>query len=168
MEKRYHMRKLTTALVVVLLVMTAQVSAKTSPQAGAMSLHLVQKIYIEDMGTSPEAARFRLLLEDQLSENGFVVVAKREEADAVLGGAVSLVRPGVFGGPADINVTARLNSPDGTRLWSVNTGGQIVILNPVSSLKFNEPLEYRAKELVRKLSHAREQSAKAAGIKVTK
>jgi len=37
-------------------------------------------------GTSPEAARFRLLLEDQLFENGFVVVAKREEADAVLSG----------------------------------------------------------------------------------
>ena len=56
----------------------------------------------------------------------------------------------------------------GVRLWSVNSGGQIVILNPVSSLKFNEPIEYRAKELARKLSHAREQSAKAAGVKLSK
>jgi hypothetical protein len=162
------MRKLTIALFLALAVIASNVSAKTYSQARAMALHLVQKIYVEDMGTLPEAARFRLLLEDQLSENGFVVVAKREEADAVLGGAVSLARPGVFGGPADINVTARLNSSDGTRLWSVNTGGQIVILNPVSSLKFKEPLEYRAKELAKKLNHAREQSAKAVGIKVTK
>ena len=162
------MRKLTTALLVVLLVMTSQVAAKISPQAGAATLHLAQKIYVEDLGTSPEAARFRLLLEDQLSAKGFVVVTRAEDADAVLSGAVSLSRSGVFGGPADINVTARLTSVGGVRLWSVNSGGQIVILNPVSSLKFNEPLEYRAQELAKKLSHAREQSAKAAGVKLSK
>jgi len=161
------MRKLSIALFLTLVVIASNVSAKSN-QVRAIALHLVQKIYVEDMGTSPEAVRFRLLLEDQLSENGFMVVAKREEADAVLGGAVSLARPGVFGGPADINVTARLNSSDGRRLWSINTGGQIVILNPVSSLKFKEPLEYRAKELAKKLSHARKQSAKAVGVKVTK
>ena len=144
------------------------VSAKTFSQGRITALHQVQKIYIEDLGSSAEAGRFRLLLEDQLSESGFRVVAKREEADAVLDGAVSLVRPGIFGGPADMNVTARLNSLDGARLWSVNTGGQIVILNPVSSLQFKEPLEYRAKELAKKLSHARQQSAKAAGSKVSK
>jgi hypothetical protein len=148
--------------------MTSHVPAKTSPQVGATTLHLVQKIYVADMGISPEAARFRLLLEDQLSEKGFVVVPRPEDADAVLAGAVSLSRSGVFGGPADINVTARLTSAGGVRLWSVNSGGQIVILNPVSSLKFNEPLEYRAKELAKKLSHAREQSAKSAGVKLSK
>ena len=162
------MRKLATAFVSVLFVMTLQVSAKTYPQDAATKLHLVQRIYVEDMGTSPEASRFRLLLEDQLSEKGLVVVRRPEEADAVLGGAVSLSRSGIFGGPADINVTARLTSADGVRLWSVNTGGQIMILNPVSSLKFNEPLEYRAKEVAKKLSHAREQSAKAAGLKIRK
>ena len=162
------MRKLITALLLVLVALSLNISAKTSPQAGITSLHLVQKIYVEDMGTSPEATRFRLILEDQLAENGLIIVANREQADAVLGGAVSLVRPGVFGGPADINVTARLNSSNGVRLWGANTGGQIVILNPVSSLKFKEPLEYRAKELVKKLTRAREQSAKAAGVKVTK
>lgn len=43
--------------------------------------------------------RFRLLLEDQLSVNGFTVVAKRNEADAVLDGAVSVVQPGISVGP---------------------------------------------------------------------
>ncbi|HEV2837587.1 MAG TPA: hypothetical protein VGW58_19850 [Pyrinomonadaceae bacterium] len=161
------MRKLTMAGFLVLVACALNVSA-TAPQTAVTALHAVQKIYVEHMGISPEAARFRLLLEDQLSAKGFSVVAKRDEADAVLFGVVSLVRPGIFGGPADINVTARLTSSNGDRLWSVNTGGQIVILNPVSSLKFKEPLEYRAKELANKLSHAREQSAKAAGLKVTK
>ena len=161
------MLKLTMALFLVLVAFALNVSA-TSPQTAVTALHGVQKIYVEHMGISPEAARFRLLLEDELSANGFTVVAKRDEADGVLDGAVSLVRPGIFGGPADINVTARLNSSNGNRLWSVNTGGQIVILNPVSSLKFKEPLQYRAKELAKKLSHGREQSAKAAGLKVTK
>ena len=161
------MRKLTMALFLVLVAFALNISA-TSPQTHRTTLHSVQKIYVENMGTSPEALRLRLLLEDQLSVNGFTVVAKRDEADAILNGAVSLVRPGVFGGPADINVTARLISSNGDRLWSVNTGGQIVILNPVSSLKFKEPLEYRAKELGKKLRHAREQSAKVARVKVTK
>ena len=77
------MRKLTIALFLALGVIAPNVSAKIYSQARTMALHLVQKIYVEDMGTSPEAARFRLLLEDQLSENGFVVVARRLEADAV-------------------------------------------------------------------------------------
>ena len=159
------MRKLTTALFLALAVIAPSVSAKTHSQGRPMALHLVQKIYVEDMGTSPEAARFRLLLEDQLSENGFVVVAKREEADAILSGVTSVSQSGFYGGPADISVTARLVSSDGDRLWSTNIGGQIYILNPVKSLKFTEPVEYRAQELAKKLRHAREQSAKTAGIK---
>jgi hypothetical protein len=162
------MRKLTIGLFLVIGVIASNVSAKTYSQSRAMALHLVQKIYVEDMGTSPEAARFRLLLEDQLSENGFIIVARREEADAVLGGVISISPSGFYGGPTDISVTARLVSPDGGRLWSTNQGGTIYILNPVQSLKFKEPVEYRAKELAKKLSHAREQSAKAAGIKITK
>jgi len=162
------MRKLTIALFLVLAAAALNVSAKASPQARVTALQLVQKIYVEDMGTSPEAARFRLLLEDQLSDNGFVVVGKREEADAILSGATSVSRSGFYGGPADISVTARLVSSNGDRLWNTNLGGQIYILNPVKSLKFTEPVEYRAQELARKLRHARDQSAKTAGIKVTK
>jgi hypothetical protein len=141
------MRTLTAILFVVWLV-PSTVMANSNPQK---VLHLIQKIYVEDMGTSPEAARFRMLLEDQLGEKGFRIVDKAEKADAVLGGVVSVVRSGFYGGPADISVTARLISADGDRLWSSNIGGQIYILNPVSSLKFKEPIEYRAKELAKKL-----------------
>jgi hypothetical protein len=125
--------------------------ANSNPQTATKTLHLVQNVYVEEMGTSPEAARFRLLLEDQLAKKGFTVVDKAEKADAVLGGVVSVAQWGFYGGPADISVTARLISSDGTRLWSGNMGGEIYILNPVSSFKFKEPIEYRAKELARKL-----------------
>ncbi len=155
-----------TALLLVLWLVPCSVPAKTYPQARATALHLVQTIYVEGMGTSDEAARFRLLLEDQLSGKGFAVVDKPEKADAILGGALSVARSGIYGGPADISVTARLSSADGRRLWSANIGGQITILNPITSLKFNEPVEYRAKELAKKLRSDWEKSARAAGVKV--
>jgi hypothetical protein len=85
-----------------------------------------------------------------------------------LSGATSVSPSGFYGGPADISVTARLVSADGSRLWSANTGGQIYILNPVNSFKFKEPVDYRAKELAKKLRGDWERSAKAAGLKVTK
>ena len=90
---------------------------------------------------------------------------KAEQADAVLGGALSVAQSGIYGGPADISVTARLISPDGGRLWSTNIGGQIIILNPITSLKFKEPVEYRAKELAKKLRGDWEKYARAAGVK---
>src|SRR5437762_7168188 len=132
------MRKLTIALFLTLAAIAPSVSAKTNSQGRPMALHLVQKIYVEDMGTSPEAALFRLLLQDQLSDNGFVVVTRREEADAILSGATSVSRSGFYGGPADISVTARLVSSDGDRLWSTNMGGQDSSLNPFKSLKYTE------------------------------
>jgi hypothetical protein len=163
------MRTITaSALLLVLWLIPSSASTKTYPQGRLTALHLVQKIYVEEMGTSAEAARFRLLLEDQLSERGFTVVDKPEKADAVLGGALSVTQSGIYGGPADISVTARLISPDGGRLWSANIGGQIIILNPITSLKFKEPVEYRAKELAKKLRGDWEKSARAAGVKFSK
>ena len=155
------------ALLSVLWLIPSSVTAKTYPQAKPVALHLVRKIYVEGMGTSAEAARFRLLLEDQLSGKGFTIVDRPEKADAVLGGALSVDESGIFGGEADVGVTARLISTEGERLWGYNMGGQITILNPVASLKFKEPIEYRAKELAKKLRNDWERSARAAGIRVS-
>jgi hypothetical protein len=117
------------------------------------------------MGTSTQAGRFRLLLEDQLSGQGFTVVDSPENADAVLSGALSVDDSGIFGGDSDVGVTARITSAGGERLWGYNIGGQITILNPVKSLKFKEPIEYRAKELAKKLRGDWERSARAAGLR---
>ena len=147
-----------TVLLFVLWLVPSSVLANTYPQARPTALHLVQKIYVQEMGTSTEAARFRLLLEDQLSEKGFTVVDKTEKADAVLGGVLSVVDSGIYGGPSDISVTVRLISSEGRRIWSSNMGGQIYILNPIKSFKFKEPVEYRARELAKKLRHDWEKS----------
>jgi hypothetical protein len=153
------MRRLTAALFIVSLVASVAL-ANTNPQTSTKALHLVQNIYVDEMGTSSEAARFRLLVEDQLAARGFTVVDKAERADAVLGGIVSVDQSGFYGGPADISVTARLISSDGHRLWSGNMGGQILIFNPVSSFKFKEPIEYRARELAKKLRSDWEKAVK--------
>lgn len=152
------------ALLSVLCLIPSSVPARTYPKAELPALHLVRKIYVEEMGTSAEAARFRLLLEDQLSGKGFTVVDRPEQADAVLGGALSVDNSGIFGGDSDVGVTARLTSAGGERLWGYNIGGQITILNPVSSLKFKEPIGYRAKELAKKLRGDWEKSARVAGV----
>ena len=163
------MRRLSmAALLSVLCLVPSVAPARTYPQAGPPALHLVRKIYVERMGASAEAARFRLLLEDQLSGKGFTVVDRPEEADAVLGGALSVDDSGIFGGDPDVGVTARLTSAGGERLWGYNVGGQITILNPVKSLKFKEPLEYRAKELAKRLRGDWEKSARAAGVRTSR
>ena len=159
-------RLIAVLLLFVLWLIPSSVLAKPYTQARPAALHLVQKIYIDEMGTSAEAARFRLLLEDQLTRKGFTVVDRRENADAVLGGALSVAQSGIYGGPADVSVTARLISSGGERLWSTNIGGQITILNPITSLRFNDPVEYRARELAKRLRGDWEKSAKTAGVKI--
>ena len=151
-----------TSLLLVLCLFTC-VSAEVAQTGPA--LHLVQKIYVEEMGTSPEAGRLRLLLEDQLSERGFTVVGTSEKADAVLSGVTSVARPGIHGGPADIAVTARLTAADGSRLWSTNIGGQVSVINPIKALKFKEPVEHRARELAKRLRSDWEKSAKVARVR---
>ena len=163
------MRRLSMAALLSVLCLTPSgVPARAYPQAGPPALHLVRKIYVAEMGTSAEAARFRLLLEEQLSGKGFTVVDSPEKADAVLAGALSVDNSGIFGGDPDVGVTARLTSARGERLWGYNIGGQITILNPVSSLKFKEPIEYRAKELAKKLRGEWEKSARAAGVRTSR
>jgi hypothetical protein len=155
-----------TSLLLVLWLAPSYVPARTLPQPGPPPLHVVHKIYVDEMGTSPEAARFRLLLEDQLSARGFVVVDSLQKADAVLSGATSVAKSGIHGGPSDISITARLTSSDGARLWSTNIGGPVSVINPIRALKFKEPIEHRARELAKKLRGDWEKSAKAAGAKV--
>lgn len=155
------MRRFKVTSLLIVLWLFPYVSAETL-QTGPAALHLVQKIYVEEMGTSSEAARLRLLLEDQLSERGFTVVDSSQKADAVLSGVTSVARPGIYGGPADIAITARLTSADGSRLWSTNIGGQMSVINPIKALKFKEPVEYRARELAKRLRSDWEKSVKVA------
>jgi hypothetical protein len=156
------------ALVLALWLIPSGTPATPYLQAKQTSLHLAQKLYLEELGTSAEAARFRLLLENKLSEKGFTIVDKPEKADAILSGALSVSPGGIYGGISDIGVTVQLKSPAGERLWDGNFAGQIIILRPIASFKFKDVVEYRAKELAKKLRSDWEKSARAAGVKVAK
>ena len=159
------MRKLfPAALFLVLSLAAANAAPETYAQTRSPALHLVQKIYIGDLGSSDEAARFQLLPEDKLSRRGFTVVDKPEKADAVLSGALSVSAAGVYGGMSDVGVTVRLVSISGERLWSINLPKPVTFgaVFKLRGLKVKEPVEYRAEELAKELREDWERSAKAA------
>ena len=157
-------RLLAPALLLSLCLSPSVVSAETHPQTQTIAaLHLVQKIYIEELGSTDEAARFRLLLEDKLTQRGFVVVDKPDRADAVLRGALSVSSAGKYGGASDISVTVRLYSSQGERLWSINLPKPATFSSAlkVRGFRFKEPVEHRAEELAKELRNDWEKSAKA-------
>ena len=140
-------------------VLPIAIKAQTQPPSQPR-LHDVQSIYIEDLGGSDEAARFKLLIEGELSNKGFKIVDSPKQADANLSGVVSVVDLGYFGGTNDISVTLRLAGADGGRLWTGNSAGQIHIYNPIRAQTFDEPIAYRARQLAKKLRDEWQKSAK--------
>jgi hypothetical protein len=141
---RLHPR---TLLLAGLLCLTA--SAAPAPDGAGRprrqpALHDVHKIFVGDMGRADEAERFRFLVGEELSKQGFAVVERAEDADAVLSGALS-VRVG------DDNTEARafvkLETPAGARLWAKDFGNRL-IFNP---LKRKEPTKRRASEIAGEL-----------------
>lgn len=144
-----------------------------APQTKPKALHLVQKIYVEELGTSDEAERFYLLLQDKLTKNGFVVVDESDDADGVLSGVLTVLPVNIYGGEPDIRITLQLKSPNDERLWTGNSNkslygalGGFVLLPGVS--RYKEPIEFRADEIANKLRADWKKSAEAAGIKLTK
>lgn len=113
-------------------------------QTAQDKLRQVRKIYVGDMGTTDEAARFRLLLQDQLAERGFTVVDEQGDADAVLTGVLS-VR--VLDDGSHAHVYVRLETPGGERLWGRDFGqGKFRHL-----LSMKEPVRRRAEDVARTL-----------------
>jgi len=84
-------------------------------KATSPDLWKIQKIYVGEMGQSDEAARFRLLLEEQLSKSKYIVVSQPADAEATLSGILT-VR--VYANTATARATVRLKSPGGEPLWS--------------------------------------------------
>jgi hypothetical protein len=128
------------------------VFASTSPEFVQNKLSQVQRIYIGGMGQADEAARFRLLLEDRLTEKGFTVVDKPEDADAILKGALSVrVDDG-----SEARVYVTLETLKGDRLWTRDFGNGIF----KSLFTLKEPVKLRAQEVADALRDACKRSAK--------
>lgn len=122
-------------------------AAATANTTAREKLSRVQKIYVGDMGTDPEAERFRLLLEEQLSEKGFTVVSRPGDADAVMTGALS-VR--VFDKKSEARVFVKLDTPRGERLWAKDFGNRL-LKNPFNR---KEPTKLRAEDVANGLRRA--------------
>ncbi|HEY0079802.1 MAG TPA: hypothetical protein VGB73_14400 [Pyrinomonadaceae bacterium] len=135
-----------------------QSPAQTSPGTRQLRLHEVVRIYIGDMGAGDAAARFRLLLEEQLVRKNFVVVDNEDRADALLVGVLSL--PPLDESEGNARVTVQLRAHEGDRLWSGNFGPRLT-----SVFRMKDPLQMRAEELARRLRADWEKSAQSAGAK---
>ncbi|HVG29572.1 MAG TPA: hypothetical protein VM864_07720 [Pyrinomonadaceae bacterium] len=152
------MRRLSlrTLLLASLLCLTAHASL-ASDGAGRPrrqpALRDVRKIYVGDMGRADEAERFRFLLGEELTKQGFVVVERAEDADAVLSGALS-VRVG--DDSTEARAFVKLESPIGQRLWAKDFGNRL-IFNP---LKRKEPTKRRASEIAKELRSDRDKAGK--------
>jgi hypothetical protein len=107
------LQRLSTLLALAFLANAAAFGGET--QVSSPDLWKIQKIYVGDMGQSDEAARFRLLLEDQLAKNKFTVVSQPGDAEATLTGILA-VR--VYANTATARATVRLKSPSGEPLWA--------------------------------------------------
>lgn len=130
----------------------ASVPANTNQEARQHELSLVQRIYVGGMGRADEAARFRLLLQDELTEKGFTVVDKAENADAVLKGALSVrVDDG-----SEARVYVTLETLTGDRLWARDFGNGIF----KSLLTLKEPVKLRAEDVASALRKVCKRSAR--------
>ena len=142
--RRLHLRTLLLAVLLCLTASASRASDGAERPRRQPALRDVHKIYVGDMGRADEAERFRFLVGEELSKQGFAVVDRAEDADAVLSGALS-VRVG------DDNTEARafvkLETPAGARLWAKDFGNRL-IFNP---LKRKEPTKRRASEIASEL-----------------
>ena len=80
------------------------------------SLTEVRKIYVGSMGQTDEAARFRILLQGELTKEGFAVVENQADADATLSGVLT-VR--VYSDESLARATLSLDS-NGANLWTAD------------------------------------------------
>ena len=127
-------------------------------RSGVKNLYEVRKIYIDDMGKSDDAERFRLLLREKLSDKKFTIVDDPNEADAILKGTLSTQ---LAKGTTKARASVFLKSQSGATLWSDDFGVHLVF---VSALH-RDSVKLRAEDVADGLHGAWKKSAKAAGIK---
>ncbi len=114
----------------------------------------VQKIFVGEMGQSDEAARFRMLLEEQLAKVKFATVSKPEDADAILTGVLS-VR--VYSDESIARATVVLKGTGGERLW----GGDFQPRAHFGGVK--DTVRFRAENIAGDLRKDWNKTAKKAG-----
>ena len=92
-------------------------AAAGSQKTDQRKLRLVQKIYVAEVGTGEEGARFREVLSKKLAKKGFKVVETEQEADGILSGTLSFDK---IKNGTSAKTDVELKSPAGERLWGAH------------------------------------------------
>jgi hypothetical protein len=127
--------------------------------ASVTKLYLVKRIYIGEMGKSDDADRFRLLLAEMLSKKGFLMVDRKDVADAVLEGVLSTQ---LTQGTTKARVSVSLKSTGGESLWSGDFGVRMVFIPS----RNRDSIKLRAEDVADALRDDWKKAAKKAGVKV--
>jgi hypothetical protein len=121
----------------------------------SQTLATVESVHVGEMGTSDEAARFRLLLEEELAERGFQVVEDKAKADAVMTGVLT-VR--VYDDELVARAKVALKDRTGKRIWGGDFGPRRCLKCAVFLKRIPEPVAYRAENIADDLAKAREKA----------
>lgn len=133
----------------------APVEKLAPKERGIIDLSKVKKIYVDEMGKSDDAERFRFMLEEMISSGGFVdTVSRPEDADAILKGVLSTQ---LDDGTTKARVTVRLKNREGVELWSEDYGTRLVFGRRKDSVKL------RAEDVYNGLKSVFKKAAKNAG-----
>jgi hypothetical protein len=137
------------AATVFLLVLTlVPLGATAQSSASLASIH---RIYVDSMGQSDEAVRFRALLGEEFGKAGFTVADTPANADARLTGSLSLKI--IKRGRTHAYVTVALNTPEGEQVW----GGEFH--EPFFRVTLsNDAVAVRARDIVKKFKTDQERS----------
>lgn len=92
-------------------------AAAGSQKTEERKLRLVRKIYVGEVGTGEEGARFREVLSKKLAKKGFKIVETEQEADGTLSGTLSLDR---IKNGTSVKADVELKSSAGERLWGAH------------------------------------------------
>ena len=111
-------------IALILLSCAHAISAQCVEKSEFPQLCTIQRIYIEELGNTDEAARFKFILAESLEDEGFRIVERKEDADAVLSGIVVAEDfMSVYKGTGRTKIVARgnmlLKSAQGERIWKM-------------------------------------------------
>jgi hypothetical protein len=126
-----------------ILIATIVLALLTAVGAQAQDLKNIQKIYVGEMGQSDEAARFRILLGDDLTKVGFAVVDSASKADATLSGIMT-VR--VYSDTSIARATVSLSNPEGVRIWGKDFEAHVGF-----HLGASDSVRFRAEDIAKSL-----------------
>ncbi|MDD5544930.1 MAG: hypothetical protein PHX83_17320 [Acidobacteriia bacterium] len=146
----------TLFIVALLLIVSAPVVASEKRDLNPAKLQSVHKVYVGEMGTTDEAARFRMLLAQELSKKGFIVVDQAQNADAILTGILT-VR--VYADTSIARATVQLKSANGEILWAGD-------FQPKRTFKsVSDTVKFRAQNVADALRGDYQKAAKATNAK---